>query len=118
MAKVEPLKCPNCGGNINRSKMMCEYCGTQFRRDIDTNVLRIETFNPKMEVLKGTVMLSEDEVYHLGADESARMATEILASKLAQAIAPFMEIHSERDPRTMQCRVDGRVRILRPDYRF
>lgn len=118
MDNVKPLKCPNCGGNINRSKMICEYCGTQFKRDVDQNVLRIETFNPKMEVLKGSVMLSEDEVYHIGADESARMATEILASKLAQAIAPFMEIRYERDPRTLQYRVDGRVRILRPDYRF
>ena len=26
---AEALKCPNCGGNINRERMVCEYCGTQ-----------------------------------------------------------------------------------------
>ena len=118
MDNVKPLKCPNCGGNINRSKMVCEYCGTQFKKDIDPNVIRIETFHPQTEVLRGTVMLSAEEVYLIGKEDSAKMATEVLADKLAQAIAPFMEIHTQLDPKTLTYRFDGRVRVLRPDYRF
>lgn len=30
---IEALKCPNCGGNIDRSRMICPYCGTQFKKD-------------------------------------------------------------------------------------
>lgn len=30
MEELKPLICPRCGGTITRSKMKCEYCGTEF----------------------------------------------------------------------------------------
>lgn len=43
--KLEPLICPNCGGGINRDRMICEYCGTKFKHDLDSQLLRIETYS-------------------------------------------------------------------------
>lgn len=30
MEKLNPYICPQCGGQVNRERMICEYCGTNF----------------------------------------------------------------------------------------
>lgn len=30
--EIEQLKCPNCGGNVDRERMICPYCDTQFKK--------------------------------------------------------------------------------------
>ena len=115
---MEQLKCPNCGGNVDRERMICPYCGTQFKRDYESNVLRIETYNPKVETLTGKIILDERFVDTVGLEEASNVAVRELAKKLADAIAPFMEIQTQNDYQHLGVAVYARARILRPDYRF
>ena len=115
---MEQLKCSNCGGNVDRERMICPYCGTQFKRDYERNVLRIETYNPRAETLTGKIILDQRFVDTVGLEEASNVAVHELAKKVADSIAPFMEIHTEFDPRRLETVVSARARILRPDYRF
>ena len=115
---MEQLKCPNCGGNVDRERMICPYCGTQFKRENDQSILRIETYNPRMEVLGGTVMLDDRFVDMVGIEDASQMVINELAKKVADSIAPFMEVQTTPDFERCGVMVSARVRILRPDYRF
>lgn len=115
---MEQLKCPNCGGNVDRERMICPYCGTQFKRDYESNVLRIETYNPQVETLSGKIILDKMFVDTVGLEEASNMAVHELAKKVADSIAPFMELHTQNDYQHLGVTVSARVRILRPDYRF
>ena len=116
---MEQLKCPNCGGNVDRERMICPYCGTQFKREeYEQNILRIEAYNPQVETLKGKIILDRRYVDTVGLEEASNVAVHELAKKVADAIAPFMEIHTEFNPKRFETTVSARARILRPDYRF
>ena len=116
--KDKALKCPNCGGNVNRERMVCEYCGTQFKRDPDPNVIHVCSWNPKMEVIGGKVILDDLAFGTAGLVETSKIAIEMLAKKLAEGLIPYMEIQQTHDPRRMQMEYNARVRVLRPDHRF
>lgn len=116
---MEQLKCPNCGGNIDRERMICPYCGTQFKREeYEQNILRIEAYNPQVEIFKGKIILDRRYVAAVGVEEASKMAVHEIARKVADSIAPFMELNTEFDARRLETVVSARVRILRPDYWF
>lgn len=115
---MEQLKCPNCGGNVDRERMICPYCGTQFKREYDTNLIRVETYNPQVETLSGKIMLDESFVNSVGIEEASKMAVHELARRLADNLAPYMELHTQNDYQHLGVAIYARARILRPDYRF
>ena len=114
---MEALKCPNCGGNIDRSRMICPYCGTQFKRD-EPDVLRIATYTPGTEVVKSHIVLDECFLDQLGKETTSEMIVREMSRKIADALIPFMEVEIQHDPRRLEEHVTGRVRVLRPGYRF
>ena len=115
---MEQLKCPNCGGNVDRARMICPYCGTQFKREHDPNLLRIETYTPHMEVLGAKVMVDEQTAQLVGTETTSEIMMRELSKKIADSIAPFMEVRTSFDHKTLSYVADARVRVLRPDYRF
>lgn len=119
---MEQLKCPNCGGNVDRSRMVCPYCGTQFKKDFDPCGVSIyvNRFDPQIEILKGRVILPE-EVLHINETDAVGLyehAVKCLAEQMAKGLTPLMEIRQSYDPARMERHVTGIVRALRPDYRF
>ena len=115
---MEQLKCPNCGGNVDRQRMICPYCGTQFKREHDDNLIRIETYNPKMEVIEASVIVPGWDAQALGTKTTAEYMTRELANRIAESIAPLMEIKTSYDARRHEYMARAKVRILEPDYRF
>lgn len=39
---MEAMICKNCGGHINPRTYKCDYCDTQYKRDNDPNIIRVE----------------------------------------------------------------------------
>ena len=115
---MEQLKCPNCGGNVDRERMICPYCGTQFKREHDPNILRIETYNPRTRVLETKVMFSEHELNMLGIENASEIMVHEMAKKIANSLVPFMEVKTSYDPQRFEHILRARVRVLEPDYRF
>ena len=115
---AEALKCPNCGGNINRERMVCEYCGTQFKQDYNPYVVSVCKFEPKVDMLETRILLDDRAFEMMGREDASEYAIRMMAQKLADAVVPYMEVHQYFDPEKLQWNYQSRVRILRPDYRF
>lgn len=113
---AEQLKCPNCGGNIDRTRMICPYCGTQFKKDPET--IHIARWEPQTEVLKGRFIIDAYMLHTLGAEKSTEIAVRELSKSMAEHLAQMMEIRTEYDPHTNEYKAEAQVRVLRPDYRF
>ena len=115
---MQPLICPECAGHIDRDSMTCKFCGIQFRLDEYERPVFVARFDPKMETVRASIMLSDYEIKALGEEKAAEYAVERLAHKLAECIAPFMEINKSTDPIRQMAVIDSRIRVIRPDHRF
>ena len=92
---MKPYICPQCGGQINRATMICEYCGTRFQED--NNVVRIMAYHPGVRTLQAGVVLPEDEVM-MSPKEMSEFAIRNMAEQFAEGIAQFMEVQTDYDP--------------------
>ena len=105
--------CECCGGQINRSTMKCEYCGTAYKEEFD-NVIRIETFRNPIREYKASIILPNEMVNQLGEKETANFATVSLVGKLAEALKENMILNVENDVLMCGQKVTGYVKIVHP----
>ena len=121
MSDLKPLVCPNCGGKINAARMKCEYCGTEFRRD-DDGVLKIryESIPYNTQVLNVSVNVPKEMAIRMNDEAMLRgYVIDEMTYRLAKALAPMMDIMVQADnPFTDSVNVRGRIRVIRPNYRF
>lgn len=117
MNELKPLTCPNCGGRINTSRMKCEYCGTQFKRD-EGPVLRIEAVRPGVRTLETNAMIPERYIMDLGDDAIRSIVRDQMSHQLAEALVPMLDLKVGHDLERMEGIVRGRIRVLEPGYRF
>lgn len=121
MSDLKPLICPNCGGKINAARMKCEYCGTEFRCD-DDGVLKIryESVPCKTQVLGVSINVPKDMAIRMYDEAMLRgYVMDEMTYRLAKALAPMMDIAVQADnPLSDSVVVRGRVRVIRPNYRF
>ena len=116
---IQPLTCPNCGGSVNRSRMICEYCGTQFKCDENTQVLRIESYTHPTRVFSAEAIIPE-EMHALAPEAVIPYAKNELAEKMVNALLQgnMIEFRSEMDWKRCQQIISARLRVLDPNYRF
>lgn len=97
--------CECCGGQIDRVKMQCKYCGTQYREEFDRPI-RIETFRNPVRTFSACV--------EVDSKVNAEYAIKVLANELSEVIPSVMEVRTEYDPRMMTNRVYGRIKVIQP----
>lgn len=113
--RMKPYICPQCGGQVNRTKMICEYCGTQFREEY--NEIRVVAYNPRVHTLGANVTVSK-ELVTLSPRETAELAIRRLSEEFASCIAQFMEVQTRDEPMTNEVLFRARLRVLDSGYRF
>lgn len=117
---IKPLTCPQCGGAINRDRMICEYCGTKFQiEDNGLPVLRIETYSSPTTTLQMQTEIPNEIVIHAG-EKVVDLAKREIANQLAEKLlaGELIEFRSEQDWRRYQQIISARLRVLHPTYRF
>ena len=117
---LKPMVCPNCGGAVNMSRLICEFCGTRFK-DVDSNsdVIKIETFtsptrimNVESRIPNEFVALCPEHVLDKAKDEIAqRLARNLLQGGL-------VEFSSGMDFARCEQIISARLRVLDPRYKF
>lgn len=117
MNNLKPLKCPQCGGTINRASMTCQYCGSVFQEDGDA-VIHVCSFRPEIKVGTATFFIDQLAIDAIGSEKMSEFAVKNLSQMIAEQIAPFMTIKTERDYLRNGQVVRGCIRVVRPDYRF
>lgn len=118
--ELKPLTCPNCGGAVNRERMICEYCGTKFDNgNADVSVLRVEHFTSPTRVLAAEAIIP-NELHALAPEEVIPYAKREIAEKLVDRLlqGDMIEFRSEMDLRACQQIISARLRVLDPHYRF
>jgi len=117
---LKPLNCPNCGGKVNASRMVCEYCGTQFdSSDMNMGVLRVEHYTSPTRVL-GVETLIPNELHDIAPDQVINYAKREIAEKLVENLLEgnFIEFRSEMEWKQCQQLISARLRVVDPRYRF
>lgn len=112
---MKPYICPQCGGQVNRAKMICEYCGTQFLEE--HNEIRVVAYNPRVHTLGANAMIYK-EFAALNPKEAAEMAIKQMAQSFADGIAQFMDVRTIEEPETGCIRFGAKLRVLDSGYRF
>lgn len=117
---LRPLTCPNCGGTVDRDRLICEYCGTQFDRNCgEIGILKIEQARSDVRYL-GITTKVDRELLYLKSDivmkEVKRQTAEQLADKLLEG--DLIEFSTHLDFEHCQEVVQARLRVLDPHYRF
>lgn len=118
---IKPLTCPQCGGTINRERMICEYCGTKFQIEDNgfSSVLRVETYSSPTTTLQVRTEIPNELVMRAG-EEVVDMAKNEIANRLAEKLlaGELIEFRSKQDWRRCQQIISARLRVLHPTYRF
>ena len=118
---IKPLTCPQCGGAINRDRMICEYCGTKFQIEDNgfASVLRVETYSSPTTTLQVQTQIANEFVAAAG-EKVVDMAKKEIADRLADKLlaGELIEFRSEQDWRRCQQIISARLRVLHPTYRF
>lgn len=112
---MKPYICPQCGGQVNRAKMICEYCGTQFREE--HNEIRVVAYNPRVHTLGANVTIPKEYAIR-SPKEMSEYAIHRLAQEFADGIAQFMEVQTMDEPKTNEILFQARLRVLDSGYRF
>lgn len=123
MSKLEPLVCPQCGGKINRITYICEYCGTQFKKDGPSwsNPVQFEVLRPGTHVFVSQMRIPEEMIYHMGAKEAGELALRRMAEEFAECLIPYMDIETckdEQDFLHLSTTMRARIRVVEPTYKF
>ena len=110
---IERYTCTCCGAPINRSKMKCEYCGTEYKLENEIPVIRMETFrNPVKEFTACMLIDKYDAV--IGGEDYMKFAVEHLARELLPAVMEGMSIRTMPEPSLCGAKLYGRVRVVIP----
>ena len=122
MATVElkPLVCKRCGGALDPDTLKCSYCGTYHK--LDSSYYGRESYiivdHPGVEVLGVQQAFNRWELANMPKDAIERITRRGLCEKLAEALYPYMEFEMSDDYRTDSAIIRGRLRVVKPDYRF
>ena len=122
MAELKPLICKRCGGALDPVTMKCSYCGTYHKTDFSDDgfvrEVRYIVDRPGVEVLGVQQAFNRWELANMPKDAIERITRRGLCGKLAEALYPYMEFEMSDDYFTDSAIIRGRLRVVKPDYRF
>ena len=118
---MKALVCENCGGKINPNTLQCEYCGTQYKEEFKDGAIQhivVQSCPAEIKVLATRVSVSEEMMYRMPPERIAEFTMKDITRSLAEALAPFVKLETERDPMARTQVIRGTVRVVEPDFRF
>ncbi len=120
MAELKPLICKRCGGALDPVTLKCSYCGTYHRWE-ESRFGResyIIVDRPGVEVLGVQQAFNRWDLSEMPKEAIAEITHRSLCGELAEALYPYMEFEMSDDYRTDSAIIRGRLRVVKPDYRF
>lgn len=105
--------CECCGGHINRQTMVCEYCGTRYKKE-NNEIIRIETFTNPVRTFTAKFAIDHNIIIDYGPEQASEIAIKELANELSKCIAPMMSVYSEFDIDHYRHIIAGQIKIVEP----
>lgn len=117
---LKPMNCPNCGGRVNRDRLICEFCGTAFNKNCgEIGILKIEHVEPNTRVLRAEVRATREQLM-IAPESVESYAKREIAEQMARQLleGKMIEMTSEMDWKTCEQVISARLRVLDPHFRF
>lgn len=115
---MEKLQCTNCGGAINPTTYVCEYCGTRYKRPNTPMMPTVMVETPKCHTIAVESRVDPHMVDVMGEEEASKYVLENMADQIAHSLAPFISIEARSAPCMNVKIVRGKVRVVDPSFRF
>ena len=108
---LEALICKQCGGQIDRTTLVCPHCNTAYKMSYD-RVLIHRQLEPN-EVVLGAHVSFDPRYLRYDGQRAIEYETENLTYQLAQQLLPFMEVETKVDLDRAMLELYGRLRVLK-----
>ena len=95
--------------------MICEYCGTQFREEL--NAIKVVTYNPHIHTLGAKVVIDQCHI-EASPTEMAEFAIREMAQQFARGIAQYMDVKTRFSPELLATEFYAKLRVVNSNYRF
>lgn len=93
----KPLICTQCGGTIDRDRMVCPFCGTQYKRGSITHELKVVKVGANIKTYRARMTVGNYELAHIPIDYLKRRIVEQFLNAIADDIVIKMEEDFARD---------------------
>lgn len=117
MNDLKPLICPQCGGQVDRARLICKSCGTQFKED-KVEPLKFVCVRPGVHVLQASREVGREIYDVMGEQKASEYILKSMAKELTEHIIPYMDVRTEYIPYRNTTAVCSRIRILDATYEF
>lgn len=111
------LKCENCGAPIDPITHRCGYCGTQYHVNEERVIIMEHHTSPVLTFQAKMVIPAYGEDYY-NDRTLGEIAMKPLISELSKSLAEGIEVYTWHDVLRMERHILGRVRVLKPDFKF
>ena len=98
---MDKYVCQCCGGVIDRHTMKCEYCGTTYKADYETQRLYVETYTNPVRTLRVAATIRPEDLHRL-------------QEQLAESLLPLMRYETTFDYEHMYYKVYGDLKAVVP----
>ena len=115
---VKQFKCQNCGAPINRARMVCEYCGTQYERKYGDNTVRFVVDRPGVHRIAAAVRVNEEDLRRMPPEATEKYIMDRMRKNIADGLLGYLEMAVEEDPMSFSRIFRGDVRVLDPSWRY
>ena len=114
---IKPLTCHNCGANINRRIMRCEYCGTEY--EYPDERIKIIVDRPGVHTIRCETKV--DMMHMRYSPEGAReYVLQDMRRQIADGLLAYMKMTTSECYDPMNCCqiIRGEVRVLDPSFDY
>lgn len=112
MLEIVGRNCVNCGATLGRNAVKCEYCGTEYKREMEVTHLGICTA-PNTDTIHAQVSME----YRLlkKFPDAKKYVVEKLARAIAKELLQYMTIDTYEDPCSFSEVVRAKVEVVKPN---
>ena len=117
MFEAKPMKCQNCGANINRRTMQCDYCGTEYESPNER--LKIVVDRPGVHTIRCETRVDMDHMRY--SPEGAReYVLQDMRQQIADGLLAYMKFATSESYEPLNCCqiIRGEVRVIDPSFRY
>jgi predicted amidophosphoribosyltransferase len=117
MFEPEAMKCPNCGANINRRSLRCDYCGTEYKHPNEQ--IKIIVDRPGVHTIRTQTRVSLEHMRQ--APERAReYVLRDMREQIADGLLAYMKMTTSEsyDPLNLCQIIRGEVRVVDPSFDY
>ena len=117
MLEMEAMKCPNCGANVNRRNLRCDYCGTEYKHPNEQ--IKIVVDRPGVHTIRCQTKVDLEHMRQ--APERVReYVLRDMRKQIADGLLAYMKMQTSECYDPMNCCqiIRGEVRVVDPTFDY